>query len=131
MSDDKITDDELLHWANHSLHPCRVVAEECLSLRAENERLREENIELINERDEATNSACDNRERFEQLTAENARLRAIIDTLTAKAPATASLAVFLCSRCGEKVDTVYESGSGANVEHVCVDCATAGGGNDG
>ena len=58
----------------------------------------------------------------EQLTAEIERLRSIIDTLTAKAPATASLAVFLCSKCRESVDTVYESGSGANVEHVCVKC---------
>ena len=58
----------------------------------------------------------------EELRAENARLRSIIDTLTAKAPATASLAVFLCSKCRESVDTVYEVGSGANVEHVCVKC---------
>ncbi len=60
--------------------------------------------------------------RLEEADAENARLRSIIDTLTATAPATASLAVFLCSRCRESVDTVYESGSGANVEHVCVKC---------
>ena len=60
--------------------------------------------------------------RIEQLESKNARLRAIIDTLTAKAPATASLAVFLCSKCRESVDTVYEVGSGANVEHVCVKC---------
>jgi len=60
--------------------------------------------------------------RLEEADAENERLRAIIDTLTAKAPATASLAVFLCSKCRESVDTVYESGSRANVEHVCVKC---------
>jgi len=40
---------------------------------------------------------------------------------------TASLAVFICSRCRESVDTVYEVGSGANVEHVCVKCVNAGG----
>ena len=57
-----------------------------------------------------------------KIKAENARLRAIIDTLTATAPATASLAVFLCSKCRESVDTVYEVGGGANVEHVCKKC---------
>ena len=60
--------------------------------------------------------------RIAELQAENQRLRSIIDTLTAKAPATASLAVFLCSKCRESVDTVYESGSGADVEHVCKNC---------
>lgn len=64
------------------------------------------------------------------LMAENQRLRSIIDTLTAKAPATASLAVFLCSRCRESVDTIYEVGSGAKVEHVCVKCVDAGGDDD-
>ena len=60
--------------------------------------------------------------RLEEADAENARLRAIIDTLTATAPATASLAVFICSRCRESVDTVYDVGSGADVEHVCKNC---------
>jgi len=68
--------------------------------------------------------------RVTQLEAENERLRSIIDTLTAKAPATASLAVFLCSRCRESVDTIYEVGSGAKVEHVCVKCVDAGGDDD-
>ncbi|MCH9838232.1 hypothetical protein K0U83_21395 [bacterium] len=82
------------------------------------------------ERDQAVENCTLLDNALTALEAENARLRAIIDTLTAKAPATASLAVFKCSRCRKAVDTVYESGSGANVEHVCVDCATAGGGND-
>ncbi len=71
----------------------------------------------------AATQECDRAQRaVSNANAENARLRSIIDTLTATAPATASLAVFLCSRCRESVDTVYESGSGANVEHVCVKC---------
>jgi len=53
-----------------------------------------------------------------KLQAENERLRAIIDKLTAKAPATASLAVFLCSQCGEATDTVYDLDTG----QVCANC---------
>jgi hypothetical protein len=56
--------------------------------------------------------------RIEQLQSENERLRAIIDKLTAKAPATASLAVFLCSQCGEAKDTVYDLDTG----QVCANC---------
>ena len=63
--------------------------------------------------------------RIEKLESENARLRAIIDTLTSQQPATASLAVFLCSKCASRVDTIYEVGSGANVEHVCKNCVDA------
>jgi len=69
------------------------------------------------------------RGRIEKLQAENARLRAIMDKLTAKAPATASLAVFLCSKCRESVDTVYEVGSGANVKQLCVNCVQKGAGD--
>jgi len=74
--------------------------------------------------DHAKTCGCRNCDlsRIEKLESENARLRAIIDTLTAKAPATASLAVFLCSRCRESVDTVYNIGSGANVEQICANC---------
>ena len=75
---------------------------------------------------------CDQK-RIADLREENERLRSIIDayiTLTAKAPATASLAVFICSRCRESVDTVFDIGSGANVEHVCVTCVNAGGDDD-
>jgi len=46
--------------------------------RAEIDRLRDENRELITERDEAVNSACDNRKTFEQLQAENKRLRELL-----------------------------------------------------
>ena len=67
--------------------------------------------------------------KYERLKKENQRLRAIIDTLTAKAPATASLAVFLCSKCRESVDTVYEVGSGANVKQLCVNCVQKGAGD--
>ena len=74
--------------------------------------------------DHAKTCGCRNCDlsRIEKLESENARLRSIIDTLTAKAPATASLAVFICSRCRESVDTVYEVGSGANVQHLCKKC---------
>ena len=58
------------------------------------------------------------RGRIEKLQAENERLRAIIDKLTAKAPATASLAVFLCSQCREAKDTVYDLDTG----QVCANC---------
>jgi len=67
--------------------------------------------------------------KYERLKKENQRLRAIIDTLTAKAPATASLAVFLCSKCRESVDTVYDVGSGANIEQLCVNCVQKGAGD--
>jgi len=56
--------------------------------------------------------------RLEEADAENERLRAIIDKLTVKAPATASLAVFLCSQCGEAKDTVYDLDTG----QVCANC---------
>lgn len=56
--------------------------------------------------------------RLEESDAENEKLRGIIDTLTSKAPATASLAVFICSRCGEPADTVYELNTG----QVCSKC---------
>jgi formylmethanofuran dehydrogenase subunit E len=56
--------------------------------------------------------------RLEQADAENEKLRGIIDRLTAKAPATASLAVFICSRCGEPADTVYQ----LNEDQVCSKC---------
>jgi len=46
--------------------------------RAEIDRLRDENRELITERDEAVNSACDNRETFERVMTENTRLRAAL-----------------------------------------------------
>ena len=66
--------------------------------------------------------ASDRRFEIERLQTENERLRAIIDKLTAKAPATASLAVFLCSKCRESVDTVYDVGSGANFQQLCKKC---------
>ena len=52
------------------------------NLQAESERLRDESRELIKERDEAVNSACDNRETFERVMEENERLREALLQIT-------------------------------------------------
>ena len=88
---------------------------------AENQRLEMAEAELLTA--EQTGHkwfklASDRRFEIERLQAKNERLRAIIDKLTAKAPATASLAVFLCSQCGEAKDTVYDLDTG----QVCANC---------
>jgi len=112
------------HWESCECRKCD--QKRIADLRAENERLHDE---LRQGRDYQTYIYTIQKRDAEiaDLKAEIERLRSIIDTLTATAPATASLAVFLCSRCRESVDTVYESGSGANVEHVCKNCVDAGG----